>query len=134
MASLILSSTLDEASMNLARALSESSDWQNTEDFAHGRVRRHAKMPVTILEIDELHIHADNIDRIHMDETGSMIDEVLVLSRHVSSTNTPAITLHAIGLPGESPPGEKGVSGGVNGYVVPPSPRFASLYLSLIHI
>ncbi|MDC0212566.1 D-aminoacyl-tRNA deacylase [Euryarchaeota archaeon] len=134
MASLILSSTLDEASMNLARALSESSDWQNTEDFAHGRVRRHAKMPVTILEIDELHIHADNIDRIHMDETGSMIDEVLVLSRHVSSTNTPAITLHAIGLPGESPPGEKGVSGGVNGYVVPPSPRFASLYRKMLEV
>ena len=63
MASLILTSTSDEASMNLARALIESSDWGNAEDFSHGRVRRHARMPVTILEIDELHIHADDISR-----------------------------------------------------------------------
>ncbi len=120
--------------MNLARALIESSDWGNAEDFSHGRVRRHARMPVTILEIDELHIHADDIDIIHMDETGSAVDEVLVLSRHVSSTNTPAITLHAIGIPGGTPTGEKGVSGGVNGHVVPPSPRFASLYRKMLEV
>ena len=134
MASLILSSTLDEASINLARALVESSDWQNVENFDHGRVRRHSERPVTILEIDELHIHADEIDMVHMDETGDSIDEVLVLSRHVSSTNTPAITLHAIGLPGITPTGEKGVAGGVNGHVVPPSPRFSSLYRKMLEV
>ncbi len=120
--------------MNLARTLVESSDWEKIEDFDHGRVRRHSRKPVTILEIDELHIHADGIDKIHMVETGETIDEVLVLSRHVSSTNTPAITLHAIGLPGIAPVGEKGVAGGVNGHVVPPSPRFSSLYRRMLDV
>jgi len=132
MVSLILCSTLDGASMNLAHSLIQSTDWGDVEEFGHGRVRKHSRMPVQILEIDQLHIHADGIDSTHMDETGEEIDEVLVLSRHVSSTNTPAITLHAIGLPGETPLGEPGVAGGVRGFVVPPSPRFASLYRKML--
>ena len=47
------------------------------------------------------------------------MDEVLVLSRHVSSSETPAITLHAIGIPGGTPHGMK-ESGGINGKVPPP--------------
>ena len=91
-------------------------------------------MPVQILEIDQLHIHAEGIDHTHVVETGEAIDEVLVLSRHVSSSNTPAITLHAIGLPGETPLGGPGIAGGERGFVVPPSPRFASLYRKMLEL
>jgi len=134
MVSLILCSTLDDASMNLAHSLIQSTDWGDIEEYSHGRVRRHPRMPVQILEIDQLHIHAEGIDHTHVVETGEAIDEVLVLSRHVSSSNTPAITLHAIGLPGETPLGGPGIAGGERGFVVPPSPRFASLYRKMLEL
>ena len=60
--------------------------------------------------------------------TGFSIDDVLILSRHVSRSNTPAMTLHAIGIPGVLPYGEQGNSGGENGLLVPPSKYFASLF------
>ena len=134
MVTLILCSTLDDASMNLAHSLIQSTDWGDMEEYPHGRVRNHPRMPVQILEIDQLHIHAEGIDHAHTVETGEEIDEILVLSRHVSSSNTPAITLHAIGLPGETPLGAPGIAGGERGFVVPPSPRFSSLYRKMLEL
>ena len=89
---------------------------------------------VHLLLIEELHIMADGIDCTHEEATGCTVDEVLVLSRHVSATEIPALTLHAIGIPGETPHGERGQAGGRKGSVVPPSPRFASLFRSMLSL
>ncbi len=132
MATLILCSESDDASVNLRDSLMKISEWGPEEVFTHGRLVRNLISDVHILSIEKIHINADSIDRIHEKEVDCVIDEVLVLSRHVSSTNTPAITLHAIGLPGIYPLGLPGKSGGINGKLVPPSPRFALFYREMV--
>ena len=67
-------------------------------------------------------------------ETGREVDEVLVLSRHVSASETPAMTLHAIGVPGETPHGKIARSGGITGKVVPPSTMFGDLFRTMSRI
>jgi len=132
MGTLLLASSQDSASINLLSSLLDESDWSKSENCEHGKVFSHNKKDVQILLIDEMHIHANDIDKRHESETGFKVDEVLVLSRHVSSSERAAMTLHAIGLPGERPHGELGSSGGVKGEVVPPSTKFGSLFRSMV--
>jgi len=128
MGTLLLSSREDIASMSLLAAVMELGLWGNPEQFPHGTVHSHDCRDVDLLLIDDLHIHADDIDTVHESLTGSDVSEVLVLSRHVSASKTPSLTLHAIGVPGETPYGERGQAGGIRGRVVPPSPRFGALF------
>ncbi|GIS50428.1 MAG: hypothetical protein Ct9H90mP24_7200 [Methanobacteriota archaeon] len=73
------------------------------QDFPHGLVTIHEEFEVQILLIDNLHILADGKDKEHRERTGFPVDEVLVLSKHASASEVPALTLHAIGVPGETP-------------------------------
>ena len=132
MVTLLLASRCDVASVNLHDAVLRLGSWGDAIEMEHGTVRMHSDRPAHLLLIDELHIRADGIDAIHEEQAGKSVDEVLVLSRHVSATEIPALTLHAIGLPGETPHGEPGQAGGTKGAVVPPSPRFASLFRSML--
>ena len=128
MVTLLLASNEDTASLNIFTALLQLGCWSEPEKFTHGDVFTHLDKNVQLLLISELHIHANNIDLEHFKITNQHVDEVLVLSRHVSSTNIPALTIHAIGIPGELPHGETGKSGGIKGALIPPSPRFSALY------
>ena len=134
MVSLLLASTEDSASMNMMSELINLGSWGSPREFDHGQVTRHSRCDVEILLIDGLHIWADGVDEQHSSLTGSEIDEVLVLSRHVSASGTPALTLHAIGVPGEFPHGEKARSGGITGTAVPPSTRFGELFRNMCRI
>ena len=86
--------------MNIYSEVLELNGWEDTQEYSHGRVTRNSISDVELLLINQLHIWADGIDLKHQEITSSDVDEVLVLSRHVSSSETPAITLHAIGVPG----------------------------------
>ena len=134
MVSLLLASTEDPASMNMLSELMVLGGWEGTREYDHGQVTRHSSCEVEILLIDRLHIWADGIDKEHISMTGSKVDEVLVLSRHVSASETPALTLHAIGVPGEFPHGEKARSGGITGTAVPPSTRFGEMFRNMCRI
>jgi len=129
---LLLASSADVASLNLHDAMLCLGGWGEASAMDHGVLRVHGIRPVHLLLIEVLHIRADGIDLTHEEAVGCSVDEVLVLSRHVSATEIPALTLHAIGLPGEVPHGESGQAGGTKGAVVPPSPRFASLFRSML--
>jgi len=131
---LLVASRADPASMNIMHELTSSGGWKDPEKFTHGDVRKNHYIEAHILEIDDLHIWSDGIDEIHQTETGLEVSEVLVLSRHVSNSEVPALTLHAIGIPGETPHGEKGMAGGIKGQVVPPSPRFGPLFREMSRI
>ena len=131
MVSLLLASNEDSASMNMLSELVSLGGWDSPREFDHGQVTGHSSCDVEILLIDGLHIWADGIDEEHSSLTGSKVDEVLVLSRHVSASETPALTLHAIGVPGEFPHGEKARSGGITGTAVPPSTRFGELFRNM---
>ena len=132
MVTLLMASSGDEASLNLHRAMLDLGGWSEPSTMPHGTIHHHQLRDVHLLLIEQLHIHADGIDAIHEEQTGCELDEVLILSRHVSASNTPALTLHAIGIPGETPHGEEGLAGGRKGKVVPPSPRFASLFRGML--
>ena len=131
MVTLLLASRQDVASMSLFASVRVLGGWGEPEQLSHGTVYRHDDRAVDLLLINELHIHADNIDVVHESATGFNVEEVLVLSRHVSASKTPALTLHAIGVPGEVPHGEPGQAGGVKGRIVPPSPRFGALFRTM---
>lgn len=132
MVTLLLASSQDSASVNLHRAMLDLGGWSESTILPHGTMQQHLSRDVHLLLIEQLHIHADGIDRIHEENADCELEEVLILSRHVSATNTPALTLHAIGIPGETPHGEEGQAGGKKGTVVPPSPRFASLFRGML--
>ncbi len=116
--------------MNILSEVLKIDGWGKTEEMGHGQVTRHDSGTEALL-IQGLHIWADGIDLEHESATDSTVDEVLVLSRHVSASETPALTLHAIGVPGESPRGVRARSGGITGTVVPPSTKFGQLFRTM---
>jgi D-aminoacyl-tRNA deacylase len=131
MVTLLLSSRADDASMNLYGAVLALGGWSEGEEFGHGFVHFHSSQPVHLLLIDGLHINADEIDSAHSSAVDIDVEEVLVLSRHAAKSGIPALTVHAIGVPGEVPHGEVGYAGGRKGSAVPPSPRFTAIFLEL---
>lgn len=115
--------------MNLHNEILLLGSWSKPKKLSHGILFEHKFRQVHMLLIDDRnHIYADNVDMIHEKYVNKIVDEVLILSRHVSKSEIPALSVHAIGLPGILPFGEAGSSGGINGEVVPPSPRFSSLF------
>ena len=125
---LVVASKSDTASMTLYDAMRRLDGWSESFSSSLGDYYIHECNRVYLLLIDQIHIRADDIDFIFSENTNLSVDEVLILSRHVSRSNTPAMTLHAIGIPGILPYGEEGKSGGRNGILVPPSKYFASLF------
>ena len=117
--------------MNILSEVLNIEGWGGTRDFPHGSVTIHEEFEVQILLIDDLHILADGIDKEHEANTGFSVDEVLVLSKHASASEVPALTLHAIGVPGETPHGERARSGGIKGQAVPPSRRFGDMFRTM---
>ena len=131
MVMLLLASTSDNASMTLCDAVLRLGGWSEEFTCINGSYRVHQSGLVNLLVIEKLHIMADGIDLQFENSTGICVEGVLVLSRHVSSSQTPAMTLHAIGIPGALPYGDSGRSGGKNGILVPPNPFFAPLFRTM---
>ena len=123
-----MASKSDTASMTLYDAMMRLDGWSKPFTITSGDYYIHECGSVYLLVIDQIHIRADNIDILFKKQTGLSVNDVLILSRHVSRSNTPAMTLHAIGIPGILPYGKEGISGGKNGLLVPPSKYFASLF------
>ena len=117
--------------MNILSEVLKIEGWGEAQDFPHGMVTIHEVCEVQILLIDDLHILADGIDKDLEVSTGFSVDEVLVLSKHASASEVPALTLHAIGVPGETPHGESARSGGIKGQAVPPSTRFGDMFRTM---
>ncbi|DAC13448.1 MAG TPA: hypothetical protein D7H73_02845, partial [Candidatus Poseidoniales archaeon] len=85
-----------------------------------------------MLLIDEIHIRSDNMGKMHMDSINKNIDDIIVLSKHVSSSEVPAMTVHPIGVLTGQEIGEDGRSGGVYGTLVPPNPRMAQFLRAIV--
>ena len=103
---LIVASKSDMASMTLYDAIMRLDGWSEPFSTTSGDYYIHECDSVYLLVIDQIHIRADDLDSLFKKHTGLSVDDVLILSRHVSRSNTPAMTLHAIGIPGILPYGE----------------------------
>ena len=77
---------MDSASLNIYSELMGTVGWEEGLKMDHGIVSKHHSGLAEALLIDDLHIWADGIDAEHQSKTGTEVHEVLVLSRHVSSS------------------------------------------------
>jgi D-aminoacyl-tRNA deacylase len=120
---LLVESTEDPASVNIADRLRELVDWEEKGLFDHERVLAHEDL--RMIQIDEMHLHSENL---HERLPPSLRDpEVVVfLSRHASESGKPTLSVHPIGNFAEAP------YGGEEASLVPSHPAWmAGLFAQL---
>lgn len=120
MVTLVVSTTIDPASIGPATALLAKPGWSPGPSFEG--VRSYANGGVRLLQHDNSIVKEDNLDTRWEDLTHESVDNVIFLSKHTAVTNRPALTIHPIGVPhlkeGDVPP-----QGGKPGWAAPPDPR-----------
>ncbi len=118
----------DIASTIQGDALLARGGWTEVTTVENGRSWAHDRKPVHLWWFPERVLMEDNLDERYSDNSGVKVKEVIFLSRHFAASGLPSLTLHVIGVPGESPVGETAEFGGIKGEVVLPNPRFAEWY------
>lgn len=91
---LILVSRADTASVTIRDALLEHEGWTDAGAFEGLPVR--ARPGFLMAEVEEFHIHCENVDR-RLRDAGLAFDTILVASRHRAESGKPALTVHPIG-------------------------------------
>ena len=123
---LIISSEADTASINLRDRLLEMSEWKEDGTFGSRTVWKLAKdygdfctEDTRLITIEELHIHAEEIDKKWINQTNLNIDNIVFLSRHKAASGRPSLTVHPIGNWGAADYGGKEgeISGATPGWM-----------------
>ena len=84
----------DLPSFNMKEQLLKKLEW---EDLGSDGTNSYLKNGnYVLMTIDRMHVHAENIDR-EAEEFGIKVDDMVVLSRHSSSSGKPTLTVHPIG-------------------------------------
>ena len=128
MVTLLLVSERDIASTIQGDALLARGGWLECDAVEGGAVWRHEKQDVWLWWFSQGFLMEDELDVRFSTVNEIVVDEVIFLSRHFASSGRPSLTLHVIGVPGETPRGERAEHGGIKGEVMLPNPRFASWY------
>ncbi|XP_057777465.1 D-aminoacyl-tRNA deacylase isoform X2 [Salvia miltiorrhiza] len=122
MATLVVATTADPASINPAKALLSMPGWLpgptldgGIRSFKNGDV-------VRLLQQDKFIIEEDDLDLRWEAATGETVAELLFLSRHAAVSTRPALTIHPIGVP-HLKEGDVLPQGGRAGWAAPPCPR-----------
>ena len=129
---LLIVSAADIASTVQGDALLGRGGWEEADVVEEGRTWRHPAAPVHLWWFPERVLSQDGLDQRYSQATGHSVNEVIFLSRHFAASGRPSLTLHVIGVPGESPEGESAEYGGVKGEVVLPNPRFAAWFRRMV--
>ncbi|HJL58851.1 MAG TPA: D-aminoacyl-tRNA deacylase [Candidatus Thalassarchaeaceae archaeon] len=128
MVTLLIISEPDIASTIQGDALLRRGGWDEIGEIEGGKNWSHQSAPVHMWWFPDRVLWQDNLDMRYSSESGEEVHEVIFLSRHFAASGMPSLTLHVIGVPGESPIGEPAEYGGRKGEVVLPNTRFASWY------
>lgn len=84
----------DLPSFNMKEQLLKKLEW---EDMGSDGVNSYLMNGDSVLmTIDRMHVHAENVDK-KAEEFGIHVDDMVVLSRHSSSSGKPTLTVHPIG-------------------------------------
>jgi len=101
---LIISSEADTASINLRDRLLEMSEWNDDGEFDNRTIWElvndsgdFCKKGTRLITIEELHIHAEGIDKKWINQTNLDIENIVFLSRHKAASGRPSLTVHPIG-------------------------------------
>ncbi|XP_057531148.1 D-aminoacyl-tRNA deacylase [Amaranthus tricolor] len=120
MVTLVVSTTIDPASIGPASALLAMTGWSSGPSFEG--VRSYSNREVRLLQHDKSIVVEDNLDTRWEELTQENVDNVIFLSKHTAATNRPALTIHPIGVP-HLKEGDILPHGGRAGWVAPPNPR-----------
>ena len=124
---LIVSSTIDIASINIKKGLLEQSDWDEIDKFNENTVFRHSNMKdVVIVTINDRKITHENLEEEVEETLGLKAKQAIFLSRHRSKTGEPTLTTHPIGNYGEAQ------FGGKNRTLTQASPKMMAHVIRLI--
>ncbi len=125
---LLIVSAPDIGSTIQGDALLARGGWLEQEKVECGRTWMHQSAQVHLWWFPKRVLWEDDLDERYQRAMGTDVKEVIFLSRHFAASGQPSLTLHVIGVPGESPLGEAAEYGGIKGSVVLPSTRFAGWY------
>ncbi|GER43822.1 D-tyrosyl-tRNA(Tyr) deacylase [Striga asiatica] len=130
MATLVVATTADPASINPAKALLAMPGWQPGPTLDGGIRSFKNGDGLRLLEQDKFIIDEDDLDLRWEAATGETVSELIFLSRHVAVSNRPALTIHPIGVP-HLKDGDVVPQGGRPGWAAPPCPRIGPWLLLL---
>ena len=124
---LIISSTIDPASINIKKSLLEQSIWDESGTFNGNTVYHHSTMKnVIIVTINDSKILHENLDKEVNDVLGIEAKQAIFISRHTSKTGKPTLTVHPIGNYG------KAEFGGKSKILTKTSPQLMTYLLRLL--
>jgi len=92
---LIVTSSLDLASMNIREKLLSLAQWSERGSFKGMPVYEHGKL--FLLTNDELHIYAEELDREIREKLDIDFDGIIFASRHKAESGLQSLTVHSIG-------------------------------------
>ena len=111
---LIIASKADSASINLRNRLLEMSKWDKYGTYENEIMwsiskdyGEFCKKGTRLITIEELHIYAEEIDKIWERQNNLKIDNIVFLSRHKAASGRPSLTVHPIGNWGNADYGGK---------------------------
>ena len=84
----------DLPSFNMKKKLLGKTEWKDLGSDGTNTYLSHDDM--VLMTIDRMHVHAEDADRI-AEDFGIKVDDIVVLSRHSSSSGKPTLTVHPIG-------------------------------------
>ncbi|KAL9226126.1 hypothetical protein vseg_001974 [Gypsophila vaccaria] len=121
MVTLIVSTTIDPASVGPASALLAMPTWAPGPSFEGVKSYVNEK-GVRLLQHDKSIVVEDDLDIRWEELTSETVDNVIFLSKHTAVSNRPALTIHPIGVP-HLKEGDVTPQGGKPGWAAPPDPR-----------
>ncbi len=92
---LIVTSSEDNASMNIRARLLESAGWEESGMFQEKTALAHKDF--VMIQVDRIHLEEDGIDARASGELRKDVEVVIFASRHRSEKRIPTLTVHPIG-------------------------------------
>ncbi|TYG43724.1 hypothetical protein ES288_D11G040900v1 [Gossypium darwinii] len=131
MVTLVVATSADPASIGPASSLLAMPGWHpgpSLQDAAS-----YTNKEVRLIKLDKRLVVENHLDKRWEEATGETVDDVVFLSKHVASSNRPALTIHPIGTP-HLREGEALIAGGKPGWAAPPNPRIGPWFRLLKNI
>ncbi len=94
MSRLLICYEQDLPSFNMKKKLLERYDWKDLGSDGTNSYLSYGNM--VLMTIDRMHVHAEDCDKA-AEDFGIKVEDMVVLSRHSSSSGKPTLTVHPIG-------------------------------------
>lgn len=105
---LIVSSSLDLASINIKEHILKQSEWEEIDTFCNNPVYQNRNMKdIVIITLNDRKIRHENLDKEIEEKLNVKPKQAIFISRHTSKSGAPTLTIHPIGNYGDAQFGGK---------------------------